>query len=341
MKLNKKAAWGSFEIFIAVILIGVVLLNYGDEIKAMTGIGTPSAVTPTTGGAAVSACNLCSDASPTVTIGPMYAKGNTTNELTAEWVGVVTDGVYQGLKQDASTIETACGSKLDLYYGLNSSNYYTNSVKGLEVTCGDFSTASKDSNSNILFPGEMSTTFTMNFYNKEDGNLNNAGAGGSNESISTGESTYFTYKFSGARDRALSPGGDSVMTIEVNGTDFDSTKIEVDGLSKTSLPVVFQSRAGTFDAVAYKLPSCPTGTATYCDLTGTLFVTAKSSVDPSAPNEAGCAGGINVTIWPGDYYIDTDVPNLIAFGVEDNDGARPSTYFGANQAPISKTICYS
>src|SRR3990167_4278786 len=292
-----------------VALVALVLFQFG----FFSGFGgaAPSA----TPGAATT--SFCPDSSVTMTVGQATAWRAPATSVATEYHRVYVEGIDQGLKADGATVSVRVAkpngeaNKVKVYYAENSTLYY-GAESSFDVPCGAFDSASLSGGKHRL--GNHSPDFTFNAFNSDDGDLNSVS---NNLSITSNEEVTYTLDFKGTSDQVLSPYGNVIVVVDYNDTEFDGSKIRLEGGSSTAIPSIHTLLSTAFKSKAWTVAGGPNPSVDESGrwtLSTDLVVKAKSGTDP-VPDKI--RSFLNVTLYSENFYQDPDSATEL-FGSENN-----------------------
>lgn len=179
--------------------------------------GTTTTTTTTTSGPTVDLCKLV-DGSASFTGQKMYVTGTA---LTTEYVRVIRQGSIKDLGQislNSGTVSTTPNAKYKLYYGENSSTYYTN-VEDYTAPCQDAS----DDKVGILCTIDTAPSITVF---DEYGNVQSATANA--QAIAASEQVDIEIQIKAAADKCYgNPGAPkkNAVCFDYDGGNFTSVKV--------------------------------------------------------------------------------------------------------------------
>jgi hypothetical protein len=254
----------------------------------------------------------------TMTLGPVlkrYDPGNAVDPKTSSnkvYDRVFIDGVDKGLKEDGTTLTVSFGQKVEVYYAINASDFYA-AKSAFDVPCvAAFDTAGKDTaaQESKLVAYKNLTAVAFN----ADDSLKNTQA--NNQTIVANDLKALDIAISYPGVGGISPYGKAYLNFRVNGTEFDSVKLDGEGVA-VATPSTYRSKANSSTNQVFYTFSVPGREGM-----GSAKRTYTVTFDTSAIVPAAGTTSENVTVSVDDenWYRNSDTGEMI-LGPADNTRA--------------------
>lgn len=322
-----KTNWGLILIIVAVALVATKTVNLGGLFAGAPTQEQPPGTVPTPGG------ELCIHDGATMTIGPIYDM-YATAEQTAEYARVRVTSVGgqtpidYGYKASSATMAVNNEDSVEIWYGLNSSSFYTNHQTFTVPCTSAFSSGSYDSGAHKLWAISSSGNLSLKTFDEDDGLLNTGSGGSATEALAAGDIVNLEGSFQGVYKKGYSmnseKSGGILFTFRYNSSLLDDVDLSIDTPGYT----VADATTPTFRSSDMTDPSTSNGfsaTKTYVLKTWRIAPGLDSNekveftltLDVDDTNDPPATDNMTIFLDDEDYWIHT-VDNSINFGPENN-----------------------
>lgn len=308
-KAGKMGGGGIFLLVVAGLILadmgGFIDLGLQDRLGGLFGGGAIGDGADAGDNGAAGTLTVCDEGTrTTITLDAedKYNSGNTINGASSTHAYRLNGGPITTMTNDAGTFTASPGNTLDLYWALNTEEYYT-LFESVEVPCTGAQTYTAK-----LAPNATLATTQIKWLNEDDADLN---ANTNNESLSAGDVVNLKWEVQGTFETEMPYGG--VYVCGYNQTSYDDLIPQLSGsnLESAAVPNQYSSRGAGFKEKAWTFPALTSNQI----ISGSFTIDVDDSVSPD--DGVGNADEIQCQLFDFDY-VQTDAGDIV-LDVEDPD----------------------
>ena len=331
------------KVVVYVLIIVAVLLANSMGYINIPGMQSASGADVAKGDVDTGTGTLCLHDGSTMTIGPADYRYVPAESVTNEYHKIFMDGIDRGLKADGTTMSVSTptriggtdGSAVEIYYALNSTDFYA-AKQAFSVPCiSSFSSGARpDSDAYKLIRNATDATISTAVFSDDEGLKMDDNNDGNNESLAASDACDLRYKVTFPSKKGYSPYGKIYLTVLYNTTIIKASTLDVTSsdttVTKGATTPSHRVTASSATGKAFKTFTFPgvEGASTSV-LNFNIHIDSKA-VDPTFP-------GANTSIFldDEDWFLNNETGGM-SFGpsdTDDNDVGDTSTI--ENVIPLS------